>query len=278
MKKQSIAFVGILSGIILIGWIWNPSAKPTAKFLSSGLTESKPSSALSRKLQGGGMGGDAPGSAKKSVLNYDENYTYDKDGERVTVTGERPLTDIDEIKRYYPDLKIREEYQGFQFYSLAVGKYNSGNDTYVDLNRQGTLSKRDISIKNAGYLELRYRNDRNQLTIIAEDKARRLGEPTIEQLKQTGKYEGYTILKGMPGMPEYYYGFRVDSDDQKYNIEVNISRYRKENEDNGIFQYSPPEKDDKENYNTYEGMLKLIDMLNLKKDNKQLLEDLTFYK
>lgn len=210
-------------------------------------------------------------------LAYDEGYIYDVGGERFEVSGAKPLTDRTEIAKYYPNLTVRQSLGGYEFYDMTVGEVGISNNLSDRNQKSDQVFKRDISILKSGRLSLRYRKGEHMLTITVSEKSKRLSNIFKEQLKLNGKYEGYTVLKGLPGIPDYYYGYRLPSDDGKYNIEVSEA-LTKDQEESGLDltqNMAAPVTSDIESCNTYEGMIRLIDLLNLKEENQKLLKELT---
>lgn len=79
---------------------------------------------------------------------------------------------------------------------------------------------------------------------------------TDEQLKQTGCFAEYTILNGLPGLDHYCYGYRFNTEANKYTVEVSTAQIHQD----ASGTETSPEK--LKSYNTVEGMRELMDELN----------------
>lgn len=268
MKKYAAltaAFLILAASVIFFKTHIIRTADPAPNGLSSGTTQ--PVESMS---QNSSLADEANLILCRENLSYDEGYLFEQDGTLCEVTGAVPLTDLDEVRKYYPKWTIPKTFQGYQFRDFTVGMntfhpvYQSVEDPGED---PGEVFQRNISFSHAGYAAIRYIKGQNLLTIIIMDSDKTPAPCTDEQIKQTGRCAEYTVLKGLPGLEDYCYGFRFNTEDKKHTVEVSSARIHR---DASEIETS---SDSLENYNTEQGMRDLIETLNLKENLHQFSKE-----
>ncbi|MVB11037.1 hypothetical protein CAFE_17390 [Caprobacter fermentans] len=278
MKKKFLAFMAGLLILFLAAFVGFTkfSASPTGCSNTNSFSLGTGSASKTQPLgvtdlPVSKLTGKAEQILKTKNLSYDEGYLFTEDGDLCEVTGAAPLTDLDEIHQYYPKWTIPKTFKGYQFHDFIVGM-NTLNPIYQSVEdpneNPGKVFQRDISFSHAGYAAIRYVKGENLLTITITDSNKTPAPCTDEQLKQTGRFAEYTILNGLPGLDHYCYGYRFNTEDNKYTVEVSSAQIHQDASETEM------SSEELKNYNTVEGMRELMDELNLKENLHTFTEEI----
>lgn len=208
---------------------------------------------------------------REKKLAYDEGVIFEEQGLFWEVDGAHELTGLAAVQKQYPQAALKAEYHGYRFSSLAIN-YQSGPGKWYQVENPkhapGEVFRRDVSLRFASSITASYTKGKDSLDVTVLKGLYPVKDGASENTLD-GDRSGYVLLKGST-KGSTYFGFRYRPEQGEYTIRVTIGKSPGNIAE--ILIPQPADSDTEDARTTRQGILNLLDTLNVKGEYGAILQ------